>query len=495
MADLITFLPPPGLSSDDTTFEDEGKWADGSNVRFRQGKPECIGGWSLLFSGLGASITDMIGYVNDGTDYVAYGGGAKLFVGAGIDSETGVPTDVTPAGFSPDGDVFNWSLAAFGSTLLAVPRLGGLYAMPVPGTAAAIVAAAPVKITCMLVTQERQVLAFGCNEEVSGTFNPACIRGSDLEDYNVWTTLPTNNCFEHVLDDGGTILAAALVGAYVGVWTTSGLWMGQFVGDPSQAYRFDRVDTGVGAVATGAVAVDKGIAYWVGIDLNFYRWEPGAASEMLACPISKDFKANVDVPTPGVTSSIRVEVNSSFNEIWILYPDKRDATGVNCSRYLAYCVDESAAAAAAGGMAVWYRGQLARGSMLPPGPLSQVLGAQTLMGDTAGNIYIHEIATAAPDSWFLQSADQYLDNGKTRMMIRGFVPDFEYQTGDVALTLTMRDRPRATAVAKGPYTIGETDTKLDFRASGQIAAVRLDGTSMTMRLGKPLFDLVPLGGR
>jgi hypothetical protein len=487
VADLITFLPPPGLSSDDTTFEDEGKWADGSNVRFRQGKPECIGGWSLLISGLAASITDMLGYIYDSIPHAVYAGGWKLYVANELDT---TPTDVTPTGLTSDDTSANWALAAFGSTLLASQRLGKLYAMPVPGTPAAPVATAPAQIMSMLVTQERQVLAFGCNEEVSGIFNPACIRGSDLEDYTVWTTLPTNNCFEHVLDDGGMIFAAALVGAYVGVWTTSGLWMGQFIGDPSQTYRFDRVDTGVGIVATGAVAIDKGIAYWVGIDLNFYRWEPGAAPEMLACPISKDFKENV---VSG--ASIRVEVNPSFNEIWILYPDNRDTPGVNCSRYVAYCVDESAAAAAAGGMAVWYRGQLARDSMLPPGPLSQVLGAQTLMGDVAGNIYTHEIPTVAPDAWFIQSADQYLGNSRTRMMVRGFVPDFDYQSGDVTLTLLMRDRPRSTPVTKGPYTIPNTAAKLDFRASGQIAAVRLDGTATYMRLGKPLFDTAPLGER
>jgi hypothetical protein len=42
--------------------------------------------------------------------------------------------------------------------------------------------------------------------------------------------------------------------------------------------------------------------------------------------------------------------------------------------------------------------------------------------------------------------------------------------------------------------LGNTGKK-DFRASGKIAAIRFSGSGVHYRLGKPLFDTVPLGER
>jgi hypothetical protein len=48
----------------------------------------------------------------------------------------------------------------------------------------------------------------------------------------------------------------------------------------------------------------------------------------------------------------------------------------------------------------------------------------------------------------------------------------------------------ANAVTKGPYTIADTATKADFRASGRIASVRFSGSGTFARFGTPLFDTV-----
>ncbi|MFN3585756.1 hypothetical protein [Phenylobacterium sp.] len=42
---------PPGLLGDDTSQAGAGHWADGSNVRFRLGLPQVIGGWERLIDG------------------------------------------------------------------------------------------------------------------------------------------------------------------------------------------------------------------------------------------------------------------------------------------------------------------------------------------------------------------------------------------------------------------------------------------------------------
>ena len=99
-----------------------------------------------------------------------------------------------------------------------------------------VVANAPTEVTYALASPQRQILAFGCNEEVSNDFNPLCIRGSDIENITDWTTTATNNAFEHILDaTAGRIVTARFIGPYVAIWTDVSLYIGEFLGQPDPA--------------------------------------------------------------------------------------------------------------------------------------------------------------------------------------------------------------------------------------------------------------------
>ena len=74
-------------------------------------------------------------------------------------------------------------------------------------------------------------MAFGCNEEASGVFNPRCIRFSDIEDPTDWTSTATNNADEFILQGSGIIVGAQLVGDYIFVWTNNEMYLGTY--DPS----------------------------------------------------------------------------------------------------------------------------------------------------------------------------------------------------------------------------------------------------------------------
>ena len=47
---LIEYNFLPGIDKQDTTAGAENRWIDSSNVRFRYGLPEKVGGWSSLIS-------------------------------------------------------------------------------------------------------------------------------------------------------------------------------------------------------------------------------------------------------------------------------------------------------------------------------------------------------------------------------------------------------------------------------------------------------------
>ena len=71
---------PPGLNADDTTFAASGRWSDGSNVRFWEGRPQTINGWESI---TGSTLTGTCRTIfpwNDtaGNPNIAFGTNSKL---------------------------------------------------------------------------------------------------------------------------------------------------------------------------------------------------------------------------------------------------------------------------------------------------------------------------------------------------------------------------------------------------------------------------------
>lgn len=501
----IPFLPQPGIVSDDTTFSTPGRYADGSNVRFWRGKPQVIGGWSKLFStALTGTCRNILGWQdNSGYQNIAFGTNSALMVYVG-----GTLYDITTAGLaagSVDGaggpgygaGTFDregygqpalteyyartWSLGNWGQALVANPRGGTLYIWQNNTAAdATAVTQAPDIITSILVTPERQVLAFGCNEEVSTTFNPLCIRGSDIEDYTDWTTTASNNAFEHILEGSGRIVSARMLGSYVAVWTDSGCYIGQFIGDPGQTYRFDLVAQNCGLIGPNAVTVYNQTAYWITPDFQIYSWSPGTPPTPMQCPIQTEFRDNALV---GQSEKIVASSVGRFGEIWFFYPDGRD--GIENSRYIALSTFEG----------TWFRGELARTAFADAGAIADPLGT-----DASGYVYMHESGQTADGgalTWHLETSDQYLGDAARWFMLKGIWPDFEDQVGPVSMEIYLRPYPQADTTTKGPYTLATSAGKKDFLASGRVAAVKFYGSSTPafVRFGAPSFEAIATGSQ
>jgi len=293
---------PPGLNDDDTRLAASGRWADGSNVRFRLGRPQVIGGWEAL---TGTPLTGVCRAAFPWTDNaaalnIAFGTHSNLHLWQG-----GALFDLTPAtGFTPGaidgagsagygtgafgvggyglpsaGDYFplTWSLAAWGQNLLACPRNQTIFAWTNDTSArAAALANAPANVTHMLVAPLNggyQVFALGCNEEVSGVFNPLCIRHSSIRNNTEWSTSdPGSTAREYVLTGGGRIVAGRMAGPYLLVWTGDALFLGAFVGSLNEPWRFDRVGRNCGLIGPNAAVVVGQTAYWASPDRQFYSY-------------------------------------------------------------------------------------------------------------------------------------------------------------------------------------------------------------------------------
>jgi hypothetical protein len=500
----LAFTPPQGLNGDDTVFNAPGAWRNSSLMRFWQGSWESKGGWErLMLDNLGGVCRSVVGWTTFGDlQTIGFGlhNGLKVWQGSllyDITPTTGFTAGQTDgtggAGYGTGAygigtfgtpsltDYFplTWALAPWGGNLIACPRGQSIFEWDA-NTAhpAALIAGAPAKVTHMVVVPQRQVMALGCNEETSGTFNPLCIRWSDIENETVWTSLPSNNAGEWVLETGGRIVCGRVIGNYVLVWTTDSLFLGSFIGDVGQTWKFERVGGNCGAISAGAPVVRGQNVMWIGPDLSFWSYSLGGTTQLVPCPISSMFQ---DFMALGQNDKIVGSTVAQFGEMTWFYPDTRD--GLECSRALTV------------GPEGWSRDFLARSAYCDTGPQAFPIGVSP-----TGSAYWHEKGNSndgAPLVGFIESAAFYLGESDAGVMVNGLWPDFKSQQGIVKLTLYGRQYPQGAERAFGPWSLQPSQLRRSFRMSTRIARVRFDFNSAPafVRGGRPEFDISSIGGR
>ena len=485
---------PPGLNGDDTSFAGSGQWADGSNVRFRLGRPQVIGGWEAL---MGQPLTGVCRTVFPWTDNaavlnLAFGTHSKLQLWQG-----GALYDITPTtGFTQgaiDGagsagygtgafgmggyglpsatDYFplTWSFGAWGQQLLASPRNQSIFAWTNDtASRAAPLANAPANVTHMLVAPLNggyQVFALGCNEEVSGAFNPLCIRHSSIRANTQWSTSASGSTArEYILTGGGRIVAGRMCGPYMLVWTSDALFLGTYVGSLNQPWRFDRVGRNCGLIGPNAAVVVGQTAFWASPDRQFYRYAAGGQPEPILCPIRQVF---ADKLAASQGDKVVASSNAEFSEVRFDYPDSRD--GYENSRYLAVCLSGPDAGA-------WHRGVMARTALADAGPALYPVGVTY-----DGQVYHHEKGHSADGqafSWFIESADAYLDPDNC-LLAREVWPDFKDQAGPVAVVVTQAFNWLTNRDKSRQYAQGAVDRAMQGALKG--VSAELDRASSRLR--------------
>lgn len=497
---------PAGFNTDDTALAAAPAWADGSNVRFRLGRPETIGGFeSIIDTPLGGVCRAAFNWTdNSNTLTVAFGTHQTLELFQG-----GALYTITPAGFTAgqiDGtgssgygtgaygvggygspsatDYFplTWDLAALGQTLIASARERGIYQWSNnTASPAVILTNAPVRVTSMVVARDF-VFALGCNEEVSGTFNPSCARHSDIRGPTGWSTINTSDSTsrEYILPGGGRIVSGREIGRSILVWKNHNLFLGTYVGSVKQVWRFDQVGDKCGLIGPKAAVVLDGTAYWISPDRQFHSYTPGGVVQSIPCPIRADFADNL---AAGQGDKIAASSTAEFSEVRWDYPDNRD--GYENSRYIAVAVSGTDAGS-------WYKGRMARTAMVDAGPSAYPIGVTF-----GGNLYWHEKGNSADGSafdWFIESADVYLDLN-TVFLTREVWPDIAEQQGPVSLTVTTRFYPQGPETTVGPFMVAAGDDKVDFKAKARLFRIRFSGSSAPSkaRLGLTVFDGKPCG--
>ena len=421
-----------------------------------------------------------------------------------------------------DIDAASWSLDNFGELLIATIKNGSTYKWaPTAGTGvssrATIITGNPTASVLTRVSdRDRHLIHFGTETTIGNpsTQDPMFIRFSDQEDIELYEPTSTNTAGTFRIDNGSTIVAAVKGKDYMLILTDEAAYTMQFVGPPF-TFSIRQVGSNCGCIGQHAAVFVDGAVYWMGDSGNFFVFD----GTVKTLPSSvEDFVFTTGGDSLGLNyvqgDTIFAGHNSLYTEINWFY-SKADSTQID--RVVSYNYEAK----------TWTTGTLARttyeDSHVFDNPTATKYistltpNTPTINGVSNGGSYVfeHEVGvnevlnltststTSVAISAFVKSGDFDLDiegDGEYFIKIRRFIPDFKYLEGNTKVTLFFRAYPADVTTAEGqttvgPFTITSTTDKIDTRARGRLAAIKIENDALNdnWRYGIFRVDIQPDG--
>jgi hypothetical protein len=364
--------------------------------------------------------------------------------------------------------------------------------------------------------RDRHLIHFGTETTigVSATQDPMFIRFSDQEDIEIYEPTSTNTAGTFRLDNGSRIIAAVKGKDYILVLTDEAAYTMQFVGPPF-TFSIRQVGSNCGCVGQHAAVFVDGAVYWMGDSGNFFVFD-GTVKTLPSSVENFVFTTTGDSLGLNFTNGELVFAghNSLFTEINWFYPQ---ASSTEIDRVVTYNYE----------LKTWTTGTLARTTYEDAHVLENPSATKylstltpntpTINGVTNGGSYVfaHEIGvnevlnltstntTNITIPAFIRSGDFDLDiegDGEFFIKIRRFIPDFKYIDGNAKVTLFFKAYPADSTTAQGqttvgPFTVSSTTDKIDTRARGRLASIKIENDALNdnWRYGIFRVDIQPDG--
>ena len=435
----------------------------------------------------------------------------------------GISTWNTPRTTSnTDIDAASWSLDNFGELLIATVKNGSTFKWdPSAGTGvstrATIITGNPTASVLTRVSdRDRHLIHFGTETTIGtpATQDPMFIRFSDQEDIEVYEPTSTNTAGTFRIDNGSTIVAAVKGKDYMLIITDEAAYTMQFVGPPF-TFSIRQVGSNCGCIGQHAAVFVDGAVYWMGDSGNFFVFD----GTVKTLPSSvEDFVFTTGGDSLGINyvqgDIVFAGHNSLYTEINWFYA-KAGSTQID--RVVSYNYEAK----------TWTTGTLSRTTYEDAHVFDNPTATKyietltpnipTINGVSNGGSYVfeHEVGvnevfnltststTSVAISAFVRSGDFDLDidgDGEYFIKIRRFIPDFKYLEGNTKVTLFFRAYPADTTSALGettvgPFTITSTTDKIDTRARGRLASIKIENDALNdnWRYGIFRVDIQPDG--
>ena len=421
-------------------------------------------------------------------------------------------------------DPGSWSLDNFGEQLIATIKDGKTFVWN-PGVSnpleqrATIMTGAPTATRLTITSdRDRHVVHFGTETTIGDntTQDPMFIRFSDQENYNVYQPTSVNTAGTFRLDTGNKIVAAVSGKDYNLILTDQAAYTMQFVGPPF-TFSIRQVGSNCGCIGQHATVYADGKVFWMGAGGGFFVFD---GTVKLLPSLVEDFVFTTTGSNEGINYSSNEIIygshNSLFNEIVWFYPAGTPSgnPAVQNNRAVVYNYVEN----------TWSTMTLARSSYADASTydvpyateynstaiptISNISGATNTFGSTT--YYAHEVGnneislngaeTAIPA--YIQSGDFDLPiegDGQYMLRLSRFLPDFKNLQGNAIVTIFLKNFPidSGTSSQLGPFTINSTTDKIDTRARGRLANIKIQNNAVneTWRFGTFRADVNPDGRR
>ena len=400
-----------------------------------------------------------------------------------------------PASASASGlvvKIAQWSLDNWGEDIIANRSGSNIFyfdsdASVTPDRATSVTTS-PVSVNSIIVSpNDRHLIALGANEyspsaTVSGTFNPMLVRWADQDDRTNWVPSISSTAGEVVLTDGTEIVGAVRSKNAINIWTDNALWLMEFAGPPF-TFRFQQAGTNCGLLSTHSGVDYNGVTYWMGYN-NFYRFT--GQVEVLPCTVRRYIFDDINT---SYYDKIYAGINSEFREIIWLYCSSGQT---ECDKYVIFNPEDN----------YWVYGEMIFTTFAD----KEVFGNTITTGVTASgnNIYNNEppeVFTGSGSTLTSYVESGYFDvaDGNALMFMDRVIPDFDLSGGKIKMEITTKQYPEQPDVdaIKKEFDITDTTQKVDFRARGRQAKVRVScgSNNASWRWGSIRLGLQGDGGR
>ena len=374
-----------------------------------------------------------------------------------------------------------WSINNWGEDLIITQRDGSTYewdtSLGMSNNRAEVIANAPTNSTLsMISTETRHVVCLGTETAIGNTasVDKMFIRWSDQENYNQWTPNVTNSAGSQRIAGGSEIRCARPAKGTMLIWTDTTMQSMAFIGPPF-IFGFRQLGNDCGAVGLNSAIVVDDVAYWMS-DGQFFRYA-GSVQE-IPCPILNHVFDDIN---KAQYSQVYAGQNSNFSEVIWYYCS---STASQCDRYAIYNYLENS----------WYFGTMNRSTYQDNGvelnplaaeyfPNSNVTSTTTINGVTQGRsiIYAQESGVDADGAAlpaYIQSGDGDIADGETFSFINKVIPDFQNQSGNTIITLSVKDYPNDTATVGEILTVDNTTRFVNTRIRGRQSNVKIQNNNI-----------------
>jgi hypothetical protein len=345
----------------------------------------------------------------------------------------------------------------------------------------------------------------------STTQDDMFIRFSSAENINDYTPLATNSAGTQRIQDGTKIVGALVAKENILIWTNNALYTMKFVGAPF-TFGFEQVGTNCGLIGKNAAVEIDGVAYWMSNN-GFFAFDGTVNS--LPCSVEDYVFDDVDT-TKG--QQVNAGLNNLFTEVVWWYPTA--GSDFN-NRSVSYNYGEAKQPP----LGTWvtntntnFNRTTWMDTLIYPQPYATSynstgtgtfpavvgesgLGNTTYFAQETGTDQINPDGSTTVLESFIQSFSFSLqpDQSEVFLAMRRFLPNFKVLTGNNQITISVKDFPadNDVATALSPFTVNSTTTKIDTRARGRYANLKIANTAAgeSWRFGTFQVDIQPDGRR